>query len=267
MQGNESAELRRADLPLPADNAHRQTAQTDNRPRAGHVTATTTPARKLLGAWLSPENRNATGLDSVAEDRRPLMSAPTLSFGTAQARRSRKGYLRLRLKPAERSDGPVQGAWWPRSDQLFTELPPLLAALTPLLGSVDRVIYDENNWAPQSLRMEFKGRSIILEGSSTTSPNTLSVIGKGFGRLVLLIVPPYTNPTRAYTAVVTASKPDDVSSPDELLGIGRREAQGRRRALMAHQRWEPKGGALRRRGHERGDGAVAAEVLEVRHAQ
>ena len=93
------------------------------------------------------------------------------------------------------------------------------------------------------------------------------MIGEGFGRLVLLIVPPYTNPTRAYTAVMTASKPDDVSSPDELLGIGRREAQDRRLALMAHQRWESEGGALRRRGHERGNGAVAAEVQEVRRAQ
>jgi hypothetical protein len=261
MQGNGSAELPRADLPLPADNARRHTAETDNRPRAGQVTATTTVARKLLGAWLSP-----TGLDSVVKDRRPLMSAPTLSFGTAQARRSRIGYLRLRLKPTDRSGGAVQGAWWPRSDQLSIELPPLLAALRPRVGSVDRVIYDETSWAPQSLRMEFRGRSIILEGSSTTSPNTLSVIGKGLGRLVLLIVPPYTNPTRAYTAVMAASKPDDVSSPDELLGIGRREAQDRRLALMAHQRWESEGGALRRRGHERGDG-VAAEVQEVRHAQ
>ena len=93
------------------------------------------------------------------------MSAPTLSFGTAQARRSGIGYLRLRLKPADRSCGLVQGAWWPRTDQLFIELPPLLAALAPRVGSVDRVIYDETRWAPQSLRMEFRGRSIILEGS------------------------------------------------------------------------------------------------------
>ena len=93
------------------------------------------------------------------------------------------------------------------------------------------------------------------------------MIGEGFGRLVLLIVPPYTNPTRAYTVVMTASKPDNVSSPDELLGIGRREAQDRRRALMAHQRWESEGGALRRLGHERSDGAVVGETQEMRRAQ
>jgi hypothetical protein len=195
------------------------------------------------------------------------MSAPTLSFGTAQARRSGIGYLRLRLKPADRSGGLVHGAWWPRTDQLLIELPPLLAALAPRVGSVDRVIYDGARWAPQALRMEFRGRSIILEGSSTTSTNTLSVIGKGFGRLVLLVVPPYTNPTRAYTAVMTASKPDNVSTPDELLGVGRREAQDRRLTLMAQQRWESEGGALRRLRLERPDGASTADIQEVRRAQ
>jgi Family of unknown function (DUF5994) len=169
------------------------------------------------------------------------MSAPTLSFQTAQARRSGIGNLRLRLKPAHQPCGSVQGAWWPRSTQLTTELPLLLAALSPRMGTVDRVIYDETSWAPASLRMEFRGRSIILEGSSDKSTNILSVIGEGFGRLVLLVVPPYTNPTLAYTAVMTASKPDDVSTPDELLGIGPREAEDRRLALLAHQRWESEG--------------------------
>jgi hypothetical protein len=66
---------------------------------------------------------------------------------------------------------------------------------------------------------------------------------------------------------MTASTPDNVSSPDELLGIGRREAQDRRRALMAHQRWESEGGALRRLGHERSDGAIVGETQEMRRAQ
>jgi hypothetical protein len=169
------------------------------------------------------------------------MSAPTRHVDTLRTGPTAFRGLRLRLKPAQRSGGFVQGAWWPRSDQLFTELPLLLAALSPRMGTVDRVIYDETSWAPASLRMEFRGRSIILEGSSDKSTNILSVIGEGFGRLVLLVVPPYTNPTLAYTAVMTASKPDDVSTPDELLGIGPREAEDRRLALLAHQRWESEG--------------------------
>jgi hypothetical protein len=93
------------------------------------------------------------------------------------------------------------------------------------------------------------------------------VIGEGLARLDLLVVPPFTNPIRAYTAVMTAAKPDDVSNPDELLGIGPRAAQDRRQALMAHQRWESEVGALRQRGRPRGEDAVAAdEVQEVRRA-
>jgi hypothetical protein len=193
-------------------------------------------------------------------------SAPTLRGDAAQTGPSALRCLRLRLKPDHRSCGFVQGAWWPRSTQLITELPLLLAALSTRLGTVDRVIYDENGWAPASLRMDHGGHSVILEGSSATSTNTLSVIGEGFGTLVLLVVPPYTNPTRAYTAVMTAAKPDDVSSPDELLGIGPREAQDRRLALLAHQRWESEGGALRP-GYEHVEGAAAPEALEVRRAQ
>ena len=195
------------------------------------------------------------------------MSAPTLHVDAPRTGPTALRGLRLRLKPAHRSCGLVQGAWWPRTDQMHTELPRLLTALSPRTGAVDRVIYDENNWAPASLRMEFRGRSIILEGCHTKSTNTLSLIGEGFGRLVLLVVPPYTNPTRAYTAVMTASKPDDVSTPDELLGIGPREAQDRRLAVLAHQRWESEGGALHRLGHARGNGAVVGEVQEVRRAQ
>lgn len=195
------------------------------------------------------------------------MSAPILSFQTAHARRPGTGNLRLRLKPAHRSCGSVQGAWWPRTNQLNTELPLLLAALWPRVGSFDRVIYDETSWVPASLRMQFRGHSVILEGSSTTSTNILSLIGDGFGRLVLLVVPPHTNPTRAYTAVMTASKPDNVSTPDELLGIGQQQAQDRRRALLAQQRWESEGGALRRLSPERNDGAALGQVQEVRRAQ
>jgi Family of unknown function (DUF5994) len=124
-------------------------------------------------------------------------SAPTPRMDASQAGTSAPRGLRLRLKPAHRSCGFVQGAWWPRSTQLITELPLLLAALSPRAGTVDRVIYDETSWAPASLRTEFGRRSVILEGSSTDSTNTPSVIGEGLGTLVLPVVPPTpTQPAR-----------------------------------------------------------------------
>ena len=72
--------------------------------------------------------------------------------------------------------------------------------------------------------MEFRGHSVILEPSNT-SPNTLTVSGKKFGTLVLLVVPPDTDPVAAHTAVMTAADPDDVSTAEELLAIGMRAAQ------------------------------------------
>jgi hypothetical protein len=175
--------------------------------------------------------------------------------------------LRLRLKPAHQRCGFVQGAWWPRSTQLTAELPLLLAALSSRLGRVDRVVYDENVWAPAPLRLGFRGNDVILDGSPDQSINAISLIRQHVGRLVLLVVPPYTSPTRAYTAVMTAAKPDDVSTTDELLGIGKQAAEDRRFALMAHQRWESDGGALRRRGHPPGGSAATAGGQEVRNAQ
>lgn len=174
------------------------------------------------------------------------MSAPTLSFQTTQERRWTVESHRLRLKPAHGSPGFVQGGWWPRTDQLHTELPDLLAALSSRSRAVDRIIYDENRWAPASMRMEFRGHSVIVEGSGNKSTNTLSVIGKQFGTLVLLVVPPNTDPAAARAAVRAAANPDDVSTAEQLLEIGMRSARTRRQASKTQQPCASDSGALRR---------------------
>jgi len=96
------------------------------------------------------------------------------------------------------------------------------------------------------LRMEFRGHSVILEPSNT-SPNTLTVSGKKFGTLVLLVVPPDTDPTAAHAAVMTAADPDDASTAEELLAIGMRAAQDGRPASMTDHRGASDG-ETRRRG-------------------
>jgi|SRR5690349_18814745 len=172
------------------------------------------------------------------------MSAPPLFFDISQARRWTIAHPRLRLKPAHRSAGVVQGGWWPRTDQLYIELRLLLAALSSRSGTVERVIYDESSWASASLRMEFRGHSVILEPSNT-SANTLTVSGKKFGTLVLLVVPPDTEPAAAHTAVMTAADPGDASTAEQLLAIGMEAAQNGYHASSTDQRGGPDGEALR----------------------
>lgn len=123
------------------------------------------------------------------------------------------GTLRLRLKPAHQRCGFVQGAWWPRSTVLGTELPPLLAAIRVRFGAVDRVRYHAGGWSENR-----PDDDVVLDGTSP-SPHRLSLSGPGFGKLTLLVVPPYTEPTQAYDIVVTASSVDDSSTPEQLLEL------------------------------------------------
>jgi Family of unknown function (DUF5994) len=177
------------------------------------------------------------------------MSAPPAFFETTQARRWTIAHPRLRLKPKQGSPGFVQGGWWPRTDQLHTELPGLLAALSSRSGTVERVIYDQHSWVPASLRMEFRNHSVILEPGNTT--NTLTIIGEQYGTLVLLVVPPDTDPDAAHRAVMTAADPDDVSTAEDLLRTARR---GRKNAAK-HQ------------GHKRAEDPTGVGVREVPRAQ
>jgi hypothetical protein len=79
---------------------------------------------------------------------------------------------------------------------------------------------------------------------SQQSANVISVSGQEFGRLILLVIPPHTDATHAYTAVTTAANADDSSTPNQLLGIGVQSAKDRPHAPIALQRWESDGGTL-----------------------
>ena len=170
------------------------------------------------------------------------MLAITENIADASARRPAIGTLRMQLKPAHRSCGFVQGAWWPRSTELASELPSLLAALSLRVGSIDSVLYHESDWSPAPLSIKHQGDQVIL-GAHQEWPNVVSVFGPRFGKLELLVVPPHTEPTHAYNAVTTAASVNDASTPDQLLGIDTRHAGDPLRSPVALQRWESDGGA------------------------
>lgn len=160
----------------------------------------------------------------------------------ASVRRPALGALRMRLKPAHRSCGFVQGAWWPRSTELASEIPSLLAALSLRFGSIDSVLYHESDWSPAPLSIKHQGEQVIVSAHQEW-PNVVSVFGPRFGRLDLLVVPPYTEPTHAYNVVTAAASVNDASTPDQLLGITRR-ADDRLLSPIALERWESDGGAV-----------------------
>lgn len=152
------------------------------------------------------------------------MSTPTLHTDATRAQASTPCRVRVLLRAA-RGHGVIQGTWWPRSGELTVELAALLAALSPRLGPIDRLTYDENDWASAPRSVEFRGRQVLLDRSDGQPTHTVSMAGDRFGRLVLLVVPPCTEPDRAYPTVTAAADSDDVSTADELLGIDARECR------------------------------------------
>ena len=152
---------------------------------------------------------------------------------------------RLRLKRKAPISGYVDGAWWPHSDDLTTELPDLLAVLSVRLGRVDRVLYKLNDWAKAPTKLATGGRAVRLDGYRLQPPNTIEVLGLNRSRIVLLVVPPHTDPDRAHATMMAAAAPDDDATVDGLLMISLRDRESRTQRAAAQERWDSEGGAVR----------------------
>ncbi|WP_346055851.1 DUF5994 family protein [Amycolatopsis dongchuanensis] len=159
--------------------------------------------------------------------------------------------LRLRLKPKAPTTGYVDGAWWPRSRDLATEVPALLAVLAVRPGRIERVTYNLTMWESAGRRLTVEGRAVRLEGFISQHPDTVTVTGQGRQRLTLLVIPPEASPVAAHHALVTASQRDNVDSAEALLAFSRvtpaaaPENNGTGLMEAATQRWEVDGGRIR----------------------
>jgi hypothetical protein len=121
------------------------------------------------------------------------------------------------LKPKAPQSGYVDGAWWPWSDDLTNELPDLLAVLSVRLGEIERVLYNLGEWAKAPAKVAIGGRLVRLDGYRRQPPNTLEALGVNRNRMVLLVIPPTTDPQQAHRTLMAAAAPNDNSSVDGLL--------------------------------------------------
>jgi len=130
---------------------------------------------------------------------------------------SPKNTPRLRLKPKAPTTGYVDGAWWPHSDDLPIELPDLLAVLSVRLGAIDRVIYNLAEWGDAPTKLSLGLRQIRLSGYFRQPGNTIEVVGTNHNKVVLLVVPPRTNPDHAHDTMMAAATRDNAATTDRLL--------------------------------------------------
>jgi len=140
---------------------------------------------------------------------------------------------RLRLKPKAPQSGYVDGAWWPRSDDLAAELPDLLAVLSVRLGRIDRVLYNLNEWAKPSAKLVTGGRRVRLDGYRRQPLTTLEVLGLNRNKIALLVVPPNTDPNEAHAILMAAAAPSNDSTVDSLLMNSARDRENSMQAVGA----------------------------------
>lgn len=127
---------------------------------------------------------------------------------------------RVQLKPAEPTTvdaGHVDGAWWPRSRDLATELPALFAALATRLGAVERMAYNLDEWQPANRRLDTGNTRVRLGGFHSQGANTVEVAGADGLRVTLLVVPPETSAASARKISLAAADDHNVERVDTLL--------------------------------------------------
>ncbi|MFE6334458.1 DUF5994 family protein [Streptomyces sp. NPDC057798] len=119
---------------------------------------------------------------------------------------------RLALKPRKTdgtSRGLLDGAWWPRSRDLLSELPLLTDTLDPLWGRITRIAVNPEHWPVIPRKVPVDGH-IVKIGWFTREldPHKLLLLSYGTGRWDLLVIPPETDAQSAARLMAAASEHD-----------------------------------------------------------
>jgi Family of unknown function (DUF5994) len=118
---------------------------------------------------------------------------------------------RLRLQPDQFVATPLDGGWWPRSDDPAAELPGLILALDERHGRITRVLLGTAGWdasRPHGLRVDGPaGSRVVRLGWFATMPaGLLTAISARDERTDLVTIPPHTSERDAAAAMERAAQ-------------------------------------------------------------
>jgi hypothetical protein len=134
--------------------------------------------------------------------------------------------VRLLLKPPSRHPGMVNGAWWPRSRDLTSELPPLMTALDPVWGRIYHVTLQVDMW-PDIPKHVVTGEHVVRVGwyDAEQDPHDICLISlRGGARWDLLVVPPELDREAAERLMAEAASPGNFQTASALLAAATSDA-------------------------------------------
>jgi hypothetical protein len=115
---------------------------------------------------------------------------------------------RLALKSDGAAPDLLDGAWWPRSRDLLSELPSLTAVLDPLWGRITRIAVNPTYWPDIPRKVPVDGHVVKAGWFTEFDPHKLLLLSYGDGRRDLLIIPPETGAESAARLMAAASGDD-----------------------------------------------------------
>ncbi|MFE6359861.1 DUF5994 family protein [Streptomyces sp. NPDC057806] len=114
--------------------------------------------------------------------------------------------LRLRLASRSAMPRPIDGAWWPRSYDLLTELPRVLAGLPQAWGHIASATVNGTTWSAVPGRMLVSNQAVRLHRTlGASAAHTIVLLSPGRGRWDLLVVPPDTTAEAAEPLMAAAA--------------------------------------------------------------
>ena len=116
-------------------------------------------------------------------------------------------------------EGSLDGAWWPRSRDVTTQLPSLLAALPGQIGRITRVSLNMRMWDPTPNRVPTATRILKVGWFTVIDPDLLTLSDAEGHRILLAVVPPETATDVAERALSIASGKSVSLTPAEVLAM------------------------------------------------
>ena len=95
---------------------------------------------------------------------------------------------RLALCERDHTRGAVDGAWWPKSLDLSSELPDLVAVFGSWIGEVHRVVYDPSVWLPAPSRVIRRNEMVSLDPYRMVFSDTIYLMGTHSRDAVLFVL-------------------------------------------------------------------------------